>query len=49
MAAEALPVLSEQLSNYGLNREFAMIRTDRLGAFRRPFDSLEYAFASTCP
>ena len=49
MAAEALPVLSEQLSNYGLNREFAMIRTDRLGAFRKHFDSLEYAFASTCP
>ena len=48
MAGEALPVLADQLSNFGLNREFAMIRTDRLGEFRAPFDALEYSFASSC-
>jgi hypothetical protein len=49
MATQALPVLADQLSNYGLNREFAVIRTDSLGEFRVPFDALEYSFASICP
>ena len=48
MAGKALPILKDQLSNFGLNRELAVIRTDSLGQFRSPFDSLEYSFASRC-
>ncbi len=48
MAAQALPVLEGQLSNFGLNREFAVIRTDGLGQFRGPFDALEFSYASRC-
>jgi hypothetical protein len=48
LAAETLPILAEQLSNYGLNRELAVIRTDSLGGFRDPFNALEYSLATSC-
>lgn len=48
MAEDALPVLNDQLANFGLNRELAMLRKDRLGELRAPYDALEYAFAAAC-
>ncbi len=48
IAREALPLLEDQLSNFGLNREFAVIRADGLGELREPFNELEDAFYSYC-
>ena len=48
MATQAVPVLSDQLSNFGLNREFAVIRADTLGELRDPFERLEFSFATRC-
>jgi hypothetical protein len=48
IATDGLPVLEDQLANFGLNRQFAVIRSDGLGELRGPFDDLELSYALRC-
>lgn len=48
IATDALPVLEDQLANFGLNREFAVIRADGLGELRGPYDDLALTYAMRC-